>query len=166
MAVELAQIPAERTFRGPGCSTDCRVIRALVPTVFGRTELMLHDPSSHEAYGMSQGAEFGAGFHDVETGPLLVRLAAGEAFVDGKLILLTPKEWELLSLLARRLDKVVLNTDTLALIWPWYEQQTAPHPRHILRVTLSRVRAKLGPAAYLLETRVGRGLLLRREATL
>lgn len=161
MAVEMGlQIAPEREFRGPGCTDFCRVVAAIVPGVFGRTELLLHDARSHEAFGRAQVVSPGGLMsHDIATGPLLIRPLTMEAYVDGKSLRLTPNEWKILAVLARNIGGVVSREHILHEVWG--ESYWAEY--HLLRVNIARVRAKLGPAMPLLETRPVRGYLLRIE---
>lgn len=157
MAIELVPAPAaEREMRGPGCTDFCRVIAAIVPGVFGRTELLLHDAKSHEAFGRSYVAPGGLSMWDVATGPLLIRAGVCDVFVDGTDAHLTPTEWKILEVLARDLGRVVSGKRILHEVWGaeyWKEA-------HLLRVNIARLRAKLGTARSLLATKVGIGYRL------
>ena len=143
--------------RGPGCTDFCRVVAAIVPGVFGRTELLLHDARSHEAFGRSQVVTGGLGTHDIATGPLLIRPFAREVYVDGEAVYLTPKEWAIVDVLARNVGALVPGSHILFSVWGemyWDEY-------HLLRVNMARIRTKLGAAKPLLETRFGMGYVLR-----
>ena len=159
MAVDIvSQIAPEREFRGPGCTDFCRVIAAIVPGVFGRTELLLHDARSHEAFGRAQVLmPGGLTTHDIATGPLLIRPLTADAYVDGEPLKLTPNEWKIVCVLARNIGGLVSREAILNEVWGeayWAEY-------HTLRVNIARIRAKLGAAAPLLETRMCHGYLLR-----
>ena len=159
MAVDIvSQIAPEREFRGPGCTDFCRVIAAIVPGVFGRTELLLHDARSHEAFGRAQVLmPGGLTTHDIATGPLLIRPLTVEAYVNGEPLKLTPNEWKIVCVLARNIGGLTHREVILREVWGeayWAEY-------HTLRVNIARIRAKLGAAAPLLETRMCHGYLLR-----
>ena len=159
MALDIVpSIPPEREFRGPGCTDFCRVVAAVVPGVFGRTELLLHDARSHEAFGRAQAVTPGGlTSHDITTGPLLVRPLTADAYVDGEPVKLTSNEWKIVAVLARNVGGLVSREHILRDAWGeayWAEY-------HLLRVNIARIRAKLGPAKPLLETRMGLGYLLR-----
>ena len=162
MAVDMVpQAAPEREFRGPGCTDFCRVIAAIVPGVFGRTELLLHDARSHEAFGRAQVVmPGGLTTHDIATGPLLIRPLTADAYVDGEPLKLTPTELKILAVLARNIGGLVSREAILHEVWGaacWDEY-------HVLRVNIARIRAKLGAAAPLLETRIQRGYVLRIAA--
>lgn len=173
MAVAIYQTHGERDFRGPGCTALCHVIPAVVPGRFGRTELMQHDIPGHEAYGMAMGAAHGQSTLDIATGPLLVRLATAEVYVNGALLYVTPTEWHIVKFLAERSGQLVRLADILAAVWPdWVQphqlgRQGGRYVRHadahLVRVHVNRIRAKLGPARSLLVTRPGVGLVLERR---
>ena len=162
MAVDIvSQIAPEREFRGPGCTDFCRVIAAIVPGVFGRTELLLHDARAHEAFGRAQVLmPGGLTTHDIATGPLLIRPLTADAYVAGEPLKLTPIEWKIVAVLARNIGglvsrEAILNEGWGGAYWDEY---------HLLRVNVARIRAKLGAAAPLLETRFQRGYVLRIAA--
>ena len=159
MAVDMVpQAAPEREFRGPGCTDFCRVIAAIVPGVFGRTELLLHDARSHEAFGRAQVVmPGGLTTHDIATGPLLIRQLTADAYVDGEPVKLTNVEWKIMVAVARHVGGLVAREAILNEVWGeayWAEY-------HLLRVNIARIRAKLGAAAPLLETRPMRGYVLR-----
>lgn len=159
MAVEMVpQISPEREFRRPGCTDFCRVIAAIVPGVFGRTELLLHDARSHETFGRAHALmPGGLTAHDIATGPLLIRPLTADLYVDGEAVHLTNTEWRIMTALALNVGGLVSRERILTEVWGaeyWAEY-------HVLRVNMARLRAKLGAAEPLLETRPGRGYLLR-----
>lgn len=157
MAVEMVLPSPEREMRGPGCTDFCRVVAAIVPGVFGRTELLLHDTRSHEAFGRSQVVTGGLSGHDIGTGPLLIRPLTAEAYLNGELINLTPTEWRITAVLARNVGGLVSSAHILHEVWGeayWNEG-------HLLRVNIARLRQKLGAARPLLVTRIGLGYVLR-----
>lgn len=158
MAIEMAPpLTPEREMRGPGCTDFCRVVAAIVPGQFGRTELLLHDARSHEAFGRSQVVTGGLGTHDIATGPLLIRPFVREVYVNGEAIHLTAKEWAIVDVISRNVGGLVTNAHILFSVWGaeyWNEG-------HLLRVNIARIRTKLGAAKPLLETRFGMGYVLR-----
>lgn len=159
MAVEMVPtISPEREFRGPGCTDFCRVVAAVVPGVFGRTELLLHDARSHEAFGRAQAVTPGGlTSHDITTGPLLIRALTADVYVDGEPMKLTAVEWKIVAVLARNVGGLVARERILVDVWGeayWQEY-------HMLRVNVARIREKLGPARPLLETRMSLGYVLR-----
>lgn len=74
----------------------------------------------------------------VQTGPLQVDLAARVVRRDGAEIDLSPKEFEILALLAARLGKVVRHQDLLKAVWGSERADI-----QYLRVYVSQLRAKL-----------------------
>jgi two-component system KDP operon response regulator KdpE len=96
----------------------------------------------------------------VVTGPLKVDLERRLLHVAGGEIAVTPREWELLAVLARNLGKVVTRQRMLTEVWG---------PAHVedsqyLRVYVGQLRQKLGEAARLLRTEPGVGYRLLEEA--
>lgn len=146
--------PSERDFRGPGCGDDCIVVRAIVPGRFGRTELLLHDPEAHEEYGRV--TSFGGRSAVVWTGALVVDLAARSATVYGRELQMTPGEWGFLEHLALHAGRVC-SLDELLISARGAEWAGADH---LARVTMIRVRFKLGACADLIQTVLGRGYRL------
>jgi two-component system, OmpR family, KDP operon response regulator KdpE len=79
---------------------------------------------------------------------LSVALERRQARVDNAVVPVTPREWELLSLLARNAGKVVTHRQLLTAIWG---------PAHVedvqyLRVYVGQLRQKLGEAGRLIAT--------------
>lgn len=158
-------VPTERDFRGQGCDDRCRVIRAVVPGVFGRSEILLHDPSSHESYGRLlalAGARAEVDAETITTGCLSVNLATLEVLVNGQPIRMTAVELRLVLALARRVGMAVEYADLHRVIWGDVpEDGLAWSSSHNLRVNMARIRAKLGAeAGALIVTIVGVGLRL------
>lgn len=158
--------PAERSFRQPGCGDGCHVVRAIVAGVFGRSELLLHDPADHELYGALSAMQAGGALvsmNTVETGPLRVNVVNREAYLAGELLNLTPTEAAILTLLARNLGHLVSHDDIVRSVWAWRSDGRPANgdDLHVLRCNVSRLRARLGPrAAGLIVTRPGAGLFL------
>jgi DNA-binding winged helix-turn-helix (wHTH) protein len=154
----------ERDFRGPGCGADCRVVRALLPGVFGRSDFLLHDPEAHEAYGRRSVPEREPDV--LLTGPLCFDFERLAAYVDGRFARLTATELRIVRALARRPGRLVEVPHLVADVWGpgWAAGLAWENGAHILRVNVSRTRAKLGPAAYLLVTVTGLGYRLELDA--
>lgn len=98
----------------------------------------------------------------VVAGPIRIDLAKSLVTVDGAEVRLTPTEWRILELLARRAGALVGQSQILTEVWgPGYEQET-----HYLRVYLATLRRKLEPdpshPAYLI-TEPGQGYRLLGE---
>lgn len=98
----------------------------------------------------------------IEAGPLLVDGARHVALLNGVGLALTAIEFQLLAHLIRHRDRVVTHDQLLAEVWgPEYIDS-----RHMLRVTMSRLRQKLdGSGRSLIETlpRVGYQLLATKS---
>lgn len=75
----------------------------------------------------------------VRTGPLEIDLAARVVRRDGREVELSPKEFEILALLASRLGKVVRHQDLLKAVWGSERADI-----QYLRVYVGQLRAKLG----------------------
>lgn len=83
-----------------------------------------------------------AGSPVVATDAFTVDLGANQVRnADGAVIRLTPTEWGLLELLARRAGRLVTQRELLQQLWgPGYEKET-----HYLRVYIGQLRRKLEP---------------------
>jgi two-component system KDP operon response regulator KdpE len=90
----------------------------------------------------------------VRAGPLEVDLPRRLARLDGEVLHLTPREWDLLAALARGgQDRVVTQRQLLAAVWgPARVEDT-----QYLRVYVGQLRQKLGEAAWLIRTEPGVG---------
>jgi two-component system KDP operon response regulator KdpE len=74
-------------------------------------------------------------------GPLRVDLSKREVQVDGKLVSLTPTEYDLLKTFIKYAGKVLTHPQLLRLIWGTaYESET-----HMLQVNISNLRRKIEP---------------------
>ena len=145
---------SEPDWRLPGCGIAC--------------QRRMHDPWQHEAHARQEAlaevearAERPTGV--VRTGPLAIDFDAYCAFVDGVEVSLTPTEFRLLSTLALDLGRTCLFTTLVRLVWGDDQAQLGEPGRHILRVTLARLRPKLGPAARLVRTVPTIGVRLLNE---
>ncbi len=96
----------------------------------------------------------------VATGPLAVDLERRLARVAGVELSLTPREWDLLSALARDLGRVVTQRRLLTEVWGPAHAEDSQY----LRVYVGQLRAKLGAAAGLLRTEPGVGYRLLEES--
>ncbi len=88
---------------------------------------------------------------------VVIDLARRRVTVDGTALVLSPREYELLALLARNAGRVLTHRQVLVAVWG------AAHSNDVqyLRVYIGRVRQKLGPAgARLLRTEAGVGYRL------
>lgn len=79
----------------------------------------------------------------VEVGPLRINPASREAVLDGEALDLSPKEFDLLLVLAERVDEVVSKRELLADVWrePWGGSERT------VDVHVSWLRKKLGESA-------------------
>lgn len=160
----VAELIPERDWRGPGCDERCRPIKALIPGVFGRSELMLHDPAAHEEYGRwaSVGADRSGGV--VMTGLLMVDFRTLAVAVDGISPHITPTERRILLALARRVGTTMPVADILAESFDDGEDRGDRAlllvNQHRLRVNVNRLRSRLGRARTLIRTLPGFGYRL------
>lgn len=92
----------------------------------------------------------------VRSGPLTVDLDRRLVMVNGDRVALTPREWELLACLARNLGRAVTQKRLLTEIWGAAHAEDT----HYLRVYMTQIRAKLGPAAARVRTEAGVGYRL------
>ncbi|MCK8786293.1 response regulator transcription factor [Roseomonas sp. NAR14] len=95
----------------------------------------------------------------LRTGPLQVDLEHRLARVAGVALHLTPREWELLAMLARDAGKVVTGQRLLTAIWGEAHKADTQY----LRVYVGQLRQKLGEAGRLLRTEPGVGYRLLAE---
>ena len=99
----------------------------------------------------------GAGFTTLRCGPLVLDRTARRATLAGTPVALTSREFALVLRLARRAGEVVSRTDLLGHVW---ETKFDPGS-NLVEVHVSRVREKLGPFAWMIETVRGVGYRLR-----
>ena len=96
----------------------------------------------------------------VEVGDLKVDTLAREATWKGKLLTLTPREFELLAFMASRPGRVSTRDELLRKVWGYdFMGETRTVDVHI-----RRLRAKLGAKCNLIETVMGAGYKLARPA--
>ena len=96
----------------------------------------------------------------VEVGDLRVDTLAREASWKGKVLTLTPREFDLLAFMASRPGRVSTREELLRKVWGYdYMGETRTVDVHI-----RRLRAKLGPRNELIETVTGAGYKLARPA--
>jgi two-component system KDP operon response regulator KdpE len=76
----------------------------------------------------------------VRTDHFIVDLAIGQVTVAGEVVHLTPKEWGIVSLLARNAGRLVAQRQLLHEVWgPSYDESS------YLRVYMAEIRKKLEP---------------------
>lgn len=138
--------------RLPSCGPTCRPAWTYSPSERRPWAWVTqHDAGAHEQAVVAQHP---AQDSRVALGPLLVDLGACLVWVDGVAVDLTPTEWRFLACLARRVGQVVTHAELLDEVWGW---AVGASERHIVRVCLARLRARLGVAGPLVVTRVGVG---------
>jgi DNA-binding winged helix-turn-helix (wHTH) protein len=129
-----------------------------------------HHAPTHEAYGRDAVyAEIAVRrTGQVRTGPLLIDFDAGSVSVDAHDVPISATEWGVLAYLASRLGALCGPADIVMAAWDTAtaEHWALPHGRcsdrwSTLRMTVLRLRARLGPAGPLVETVIGRGYRLR-----
>jgi two-component system KDP operon response regulator KdpE len=101
---------------------------------FGMAELLARAHAAMRRY-----ARASAGEPVIKVGPLSIDLAARIVSMDGARVLLTPKEYRLLQLLAQHAGNVVTHQFLLKEIWG------APHlnDTHYLRIFMRKLRQKI-----------------------
>lgn len=138
--------------RTPACASACSI-------VYG------HDPALHEGYGFRQAEEqarvkpTGA----VRTGILTFDFDTLETRVNGQPIRTTPSDTKILAVLAASLGTLVTRFELVERAWDRAQADlwTRP-PASVIGTHLTRLRQTLGPAADLIQTVPGRGLILRK----
>ena len=93
--------------------------------------------------------------HELDAGPIHLDLRKRYAFVDGALLDLTSREYELLAYLVRKVGVVVSKLELLENVWEGGEVVV-----NAVEVHVSRLRDKLGAHARLIETVRGQGYRL------
>lgn len=149
-----ALVDPQPGYLGHGCTDACHRQKV-------RPYAVLHDPAAHEAYGYRQAVE-ATRSPLVRTGILEVRFSDRTISIGGgPRIAPTPTEWRLLSMLATRLNQIVSREELAIHIYgvDWVSA-TPKAIGHCLNVYAARLRRRLGPAASLVQTRVGQGLML------
>src|SRR3974390_2691389 len=101
---------------------------------FGMAELLARAPAALPRY-----ARAAAGEPVVKIGPLAIDLAARIVTVDGARIMLTPKEYRLLQILAQHAGNVVTHQFLLKEIWG----SPPLRPTHYLRIFVRKIRQKI-----------------------
>ncbi len=99
------------------------------------------------------------GHYDVRLGELHIDRRGRRALLRGASLDLTAKEYALLLHLAHRAGRVTSRSELLAQVW-----ETSFDPgSNLVEVHVSRLRDKLGDAAWMIETVRGLGYRLRAE---
>jgi DNA-binding winged helix-turn-helix (wHTH) protein len=158
----------DREWRGAGCGETCRRVRVLIiGQVFSRY-VVLHDPLTHEEYGMSlsPGPQRG---QVVRTGGLVIDPTRATVLVNGRDIHLGPLEIRTVLYLAEHLDAAVPVGDIVAAVWG-RDDPVDRVPKNgifaFLRSHMSRVRRRLHPCGDLFLSCSGVGYrLVARPAT-
>ena len=101
---------------------------------FGMAELLARAHAALRRY-----ARASAGEPVVKIGPLAIDLAARIVTVDGARIMLTPKEYRLLQILAQHAGNVVTHQFLLKEIWG----SPHLHDTHYLRIFVRKIRQKI-----------------------
>jgi DNA-binding winged helix-turn-helix (wHTH) protein len=142
--------------RGPGCTDACEIVRAIVPGRFGRSELLLHDTASHEAYGRLQAGPWPVDQGVVRTGALVIDRWARTVASFGVDVAVSEREWGILDYLAGRLDRFVSTAELTEGVWhtDWIASS-------IVTTTMARLRSRLSDAGHVIETAPGRGYRVR-----
>jgi DNA-binding response OmpR family regulator len=98
----------------------------------------------------------GRGRPTIEVGPLKIDTPGREAWWDGARLDLTPREFDLLTYLARRAGRVVSRDELLRKVWA----HDGLDATRTVDVHIRRLRAKLGAGAAWIETAIGAGYKL------
>jgi two-component system phosphate regulon response regulator PhoB len=97
----------------------------------------------------------------VSTGPLTIDAIAHRVLVGERRVELTSREWDVLLCLARRFGERCSYDEIATSVWGGSHfiadgPYANAHPeRHLVRVNVSRIRAKLGAAGRLIRTAHG-----------
>jgi DNA-binding winged helix-turn-helix (wHTH) protein len=127
-----------------GCDARCIVLKYRDPHD-ARSPIYLrrmHDPDAHNAYNREDSALLDAFMGD----GIYIRFSDHHIEVDGVVLdgtkrQLTPTEWRLLRALAQHVGKIVQGHELLRMVWGDHYSPSL----HLLRVNMTRIRAKLDP---------------------
>lgn len=133
--------------RTPGCGDLCG-------DRFG------HHAETHERYGAVQERSRASQSTAITTGILTVNFAEAAATVGDRRVPLSPRMWQVLELLARRVGECVRYDEVVRSVWGAEWSATEQASIHNVNVTLHRLRQGVRDAAPLLVTRVGVGVVL------
>ena len=121
--------------------TEAEIVRSLnagaddyVVKPFGMAELLAR---AHDA--MRRHVRVSTGEPIVKVGPLSIDLAARIVTIDGARVMLTPKEYRLLQLLAQHAGNVVTHQFLLKEVWG----SPHLHDTHYLRIFVRKLRQKI-----------------------
>lgn len=143
-------------WRRPGCDARCGLARAIRPGMLDRVSLELHDPEAHEEYGRLTAGPMGE-IAVVWTHSLVVDRWRRTVVSNGSPLALSGRLWEVLDYLAARHDRFCPTPEITGAIWGAWSDP------HLLHVFITRLRAALGPNAWLIESRPLLGYRLRAE---
>ncbi|MBI3540463.1 MAG: response regulator transcription factor [Candidatus Eisenbacteria bacterium] len=102
----------------------------------------------------------GPGRRTIDAGPVRIDTAAREAWCRERRLMLTPREFGLLTYLARRAGKVVSRDELLHRVW---DRDVMAGTRTV-DVHIRRLRSKLGADAGVIETAMGAGYKIAARA--
>ena len=145
--------------RLPGCGEPCGPV--FIGHARGR---WWHDPRAHEAYGALLAGSDLRQVVLVVTGRLTVDLTRLEVSIDGRVVSVTPQEFRFLRVLAARVGATVDYAEILAALLAGddIDGLVGKWNRHMIRVHLARLRARLGDEGQLIRTVMGLGYRLER----
>lgn len=114
----------------------------LIQELLARIEAILRRPGREKTYGSS-----------LSIGSLELNTISGRAYLAGKDLLLTPKEWTLLEIMVSRSGRFISSSELYELAWGMQAVDTRPIRQHIFRL-----REKLGEnASVIIETEHSKG---------
>lgn len=129
-------------WRREGCDDACRPRQ--------------HDPDTHEAYGYRQAVQSPPPT-TLEVGDLYIDFISFTVTVSGDVVMLSKNEWSVLAFLARNVGRWCSYTALIAAVWPGSDEG---HYGKSARVTIHRLRDRLGSAQGMILTRMGFGYML------
>lgn len=151
-----ASVDVRQGWRRPGCDARCCLARAIRPGLLERVALELHNPEAHEEFGRLTAGPQGE-LAVVWTHSLVVDRWRRTVVSDGWPVAISGRVWEVLDYLTARYDRFCSSAEITGAIWGLWCNP------HILHVFVTRLRAALGPNAWLIESRTSHGYRLRAE---
>jgi hypothetical protein len=143
-------------WRTLGCSGRCELRTFLLPGELRRRMEPFHDPHAHERYGAR--AAGNPHWDVIRSGPLVIDLTAAVATISGREVMLSAREWLVLTTLAKARGGYLSLDELSRALYP--DDRPTQQTRHAVRVWMVRVRGKLGDAHVLLQTQLTRGYRL------
>lgn len=148
-------------WRRPGCDRRCQLATTIAPGLLSRVTEPAHDPDAHEEYGRLQST--GGRQAIVRTAAVVVNLTRGTVEIEGQNVRLPGAEWRVLRVLAEQTGAFCSLDDLARGLWPEAGGALWRGRNHSVRISVYRLRWRLGRAHYLIENQPFHGYRLRLD---